>query len=118
MIIQGTGIDIIEVDRIKRAIKRWGNGFLNHVFNKAEIAYAQKHKNPNPHYAARFAAKEAIFKAIGDNPTITWKDITILNDKNGTPYCVFKKEKKIKKKILISLSHTQNYAVAHAIVTK
>ena len=115
--ILGTGIDIIEVSRIQKAIERWGEGFLKHVFNPEEIEYAQKHKNPTQHYAARFAAKEAIFKAIGDNPTITWKDITILNDKNGTPYCVCNKEK-IKNKILISLSHTENYAVAHAIVTQ
>ena len=114
--ILGTGIDIIEVARIQKAIDRWGEGFLHHVFNKEEIKYAKKHKNPTQHYAARFAAKEAIVKAIGDNAHIGWKDITVLNNKNGTPYCRLSK-KKFKKNILISLSHTHTYAVASAIIT-
>ena len=114
--ILGTGIDIIEIKRIKKAIDRWGNGFLNHVFNKEELDYAKKHKKSTQHLAGRFAAKEAIVKAIGDNAHINWKDMTILNDKHGAPYCVFNK-KKFKKKILISLSHSENYAVASAIVT-
>ncbi len=115
--IHGMGIDIIEIERIEKALKRWGRSFLTHVFNKEEIDYAQKHKHPNQHLAARFAAKEAIVKAIGDNAHIGWKDITILNDHNGTPYCKINK-KKFNKKIFISLSHTHNYAVASAIIAK
>ena len=73
-------------------------------------------KNPNQHYAARFAAKEAVFKAFGNRPEITWKDIEVLNDDYGKPCCRFK-EKKFNNKILISLSHSKNYAVANAIIT-
>lgn len=113
--ILGTGIDIIEIERIQKAIERWGDSFLNHVFLEEEIQYARKNKNPLQHFAARFAAKEAVFKAIGDDPTINWKDILILNNEHGTPYCVFKKNG-FKHKILISISHTENYAVAQAIV--
>ena len=115
--ITGTGIDIIEIDRIEKAIVRWGDNFLKHIFHEEEIKYAKSHKNPVQHYAARFAAKEAVFKAIGDNPAIGWKDLKVLNDKHGRPYCIFK-NKKFKKKILISLSHTHAYAVASAIVTQ
>jgi len=116
MAIHGIGIDIIEVDRIAKAIKKWDKGFLNHVFTSEEVAYAQKQKFPAQHFAARFAAKEAVLKAFGNNAHITWKDIKIINDKNGTPTCVFK-DKKFKKKILVSISHTQNYAAATAIIT-
>ena len=114
--ISGSGIDIIEVGRIKDAIKRWGDGFLNHVFTPQEIAYARKRRFPEEHFAARFAAKEAVLKALGDNAHVNWKDIRITNDKNGKPICVYA-DKKFKKKILISVSHTKNYAVASAIIT-
>lgn len=115
--ILGCGIDIIEISRIADAIKRWGDSFLNHVFTKEEIEYAKKHRYPNQHFAGRFAAKEAVLKAIGDNAHVNWKDIKITNDKNGKPVCRFTK-RNFKHKILISLSHTQNYAVANAIITK
>ncbi len=114
--ILGTGIDVVEVGRIAKAIERWGEQFLNHVFTKEEIAYARKHRYPHQHFAARFAAKEAVLKAFGDNAHISWKDISIMNDKYGRPVCHYRK-KTFKNKILISLSHTQNYAVASAIIT-
>ncbi len=115
--IIGTGIDIIEVARIHKAIERWGENFLKFVFTDDEIAYAKEHKFPTQHFAARFAAKEAVFKALGDQSNIGWKDIKVLNDKDGRPICIFKR-KNFKHKIHISLSHTKNYAVASAIVTK
>ena len=114
--VSGTGIDIIEIDRVQKAIDRWGEDFLKHIFNDEEIEYAQKRKFPTQHYAARFAAKEAVYKAFGDNKNLSWKDMTILNDENGKPYCRLK-DKDFKNKILISLSHTKNYAVANAIIT-
>ena len=114
--IFGNGIDIIEVKRIEDAILRWGDGFLNHVFTKEEIDYAKKHRYPNQHFAARFAAKEAVLKAIGDNADVNWKDIQISNDKHGKPICTLKR-KGFKKKVFISISHTENYAVASAIIT-
>jgi len=114
--ILGTGIDIIEIERISKAIKRWGEDFLHHVFTEKEIAYAQKHRYPDQHFAARFAAKEAVLKAIGDNAHIVWKDIEIINDQHGRPICVFS-DQSFKHQILISISHTENYAVASAIIT-
>jgi len=115
--IHGTGIDIIEIERVQKAIDRWGEDFLKHIFNKEEIEYAKKRKFPTQHYAARFAAKEAVYKAFGDNKTLGWKDMTILNDENGKPYCQFK-DSKINDKLCISISHTKNYAVANAIITQ
>ena len=114
--IFGTGIDIIEIERISKAIKRWGNNFLHHVFTSEEISYAQKNAFPAQHFAARFAAKEAVLKAFGKNSHINWKDIAITNDEDGKPICRYK-NKKFKKQILISLSHTHTYAVASAIIT-
>lgn len=116
MTIKGTGIDIIEIDRIQKAIDRWGKNFLNHVFTQEEMEYCEKHKFPTQHYAARFAAKEAVFKAVSDKADLGWKDILILNDENGKPYC--KVDKKFTKdKITLSISHTNNYAVANAIIS-
>ena len=114
--ICGTGIDIIEVDRIARAIDRWGDRFLGHVFTDEEIAYARQHRYPAQRYAGRFAAKEAVLKAFGKNAHINWKDISITNDEDGKPVCRFN-DKNFKKQILISISHTPNYAVASAIIT-
>ncbi len=114
--IFGTGIDIIEIERIQRAIDRWGEHFLKHVFTDKEIEYVQEYKFPAQHYAVRFAAKEAVYKAIADNQHIGWKDIEILNHPNGKPYCVCHDET-FNHQILISLSHSKNYAVANAIVT-
>ena len=54
----GTGIDIIEIERIQKAIDGWGDNFLRHVFHEEEIKYAKSHKNPIQHYAARFAAND------------------------------------------------------------
>jgi holo-[acyl-carrier protein] synthase len=113
--IHGTGVDIIEIKRIKKAIDRWGDHFIHHIFNEEEIAYAQSRKNPYQHFAVRFAAKEAVFKAVGDQ-SMGWKDLTITNDADGKPMCRYR-AKGFKKKIFISMSHCKDYAVASAIVT-
>ncbi len=112
--IIGTGIDIIEIDRIEKAVERWGDVFLKYVLTPGEIEYAQKYKFPFRHYAGRFAAKEAIFKAM-DLPNLSWHDVTIMNDKNGKPVCHFT-HKRFKHRVLISISHSRDYAVASAIV--
>jgi holo-[acyl-carrier protein] synthase len=112
--ILGTGIDIVEIDRIQKAVERWGDVFLNYVLNPGEIEHAKKFKFPYRHYAGRFAAKEAIFKAIGI-PDLSWHDVTIINDASGKPVCHYD-NKKFKHRILISISHSRDYAVASAIV--
>jgi holo-[acyl-carrier protein] synthase len=112
--ILGTGIDIIEIERIRKAVERWGDMFLKHVFTPIEIEHAKKFKFPYEHYAGRFAAKEAIFKAVGV-PHLSWHDVSITNDSEGKPVC-HDNHKKIKHRLLISISHSRDYAVASAIV--
>ena len=84
------GTDIIEIDRIKEDIEHIGKAFIDRIFTEKEIQYCESKKSQKyQHYAARFAAKEAVFKAIShqleDKFSITWKDIEITNDKNGRP---------------------------------
>jgi len=116
--ILGTGIDIIEIDRIQKAVERWGDMFLQNVFTAAEIDHARKFKFPYRHYAGRFAAKEAIFKAMGI-PDLSWQDVSIINDASGKPVCHFNNSsltRDFKHHLLISISHSKDYAVASAIV--
>ena len=108
------GIDILKVSRFRNS---FSEKFRERVFSDREQAYCEAKHNKILHYAARFAAKEAIYKAIGDNKNLGWKDIKILNDTNGKPYCILN-DRKFVNKILISISHTRNYAVASAVVTK
>lgn len=115
-----TGTDIIEVERIKESIEKLGDKFLNRVFTENEIKYCEDKKiTKYEHYAARFAAKEAIFKAISpllDNKfSIDWTDIEILNDDQGRPYAVLSKENLKNINIDISLSHIKEYALATAV---
>ena len=114
IMIIGTGIDIIEIDRIENAVERWGDVFLKYVLTPVEIEHAKKFKFPFRHYAGRFAAKEAVFKAMGI-PHLSWHDLTIINDSNGKPVCHYH-NKDFKHRLSISISHSRDYAVASAIV--
>lgn len=119
--IIGTGVDIIEVGRLRKAIEKWGASFLNRIFTKGELENAKTRINLYPHLAGRFAAKEAVFKALG-NKKLDLKDVQILNDDVGKPFCEIlngKANDKYKNlDILISISHVKNYATALAIITK
>ena len=116
------GNDIIEVERVESSIQKLGESFLNRVFTPAEIEYCEsKNKMKYQHYAARFAAKEAVFKAISINLTdkysITWKDIEIENDLQGKPHIhLYGINDDIFESIDISISHCREYAVAYVVV--
>lgn len=121
--IIGNGIDIVEVKRMKEVIERWGDKFLNRVFTKKELAYSKEKKFFYRHLAARFACKESVLKAFGDAKIgIELKNIEVLNDKRGKPEVVLHAEakdfaKSVKvEKIAISISHTDKFALASAIV--
>ena len=124
--ILGCGIDIIEIERIKQAIRRSETYFKKKVFTKKEISYCQSKKNPYPHFAVRFAAKEAVLKAIGSSlqKGVKFSDIVTMNGKHNKPQIILSgKTKKIAEKIgvkniFLSLSHSQNYAVAQVILEK
>ncbi len=122
--ILGTGIDIIEVARVKASHERFGERFLNRLLVADEIAYCLSHKNPAPFLAARFAAKEAISKAFGTGigAQLGWQDMEIRRKESGEPFVVLHgKGKELfalrgAKQLLVSLSHTQNYAAATAVL--
>ena len=115
MKILGTGIDIIEVKRVKNQLEN-NNAFKKRVFTEGEIAYCEKKKRKFEHYAVRFAAKEAVWKAMGKGG-IGLRSIEVKNKVSGRPEVYFK-GRKIKEKVLISLSHCEDYAVAQAIIYK
>jgi len=114
MRITGTGIDIIEVGRIETIMKKNRN-FRKRVFTQKEIEYCEGKRNRYEHYAVRFAAKEAVWKALGRRG-IVLKNIEIIKEIDGKPNVLMKKTAARGKEILVSLSHTEKYAVAHAIV--
>jgi holo-[acyl-carrier protein] synthase len=105
------GLDIVEVRRIRRVIRRTP-GFLGRVFTEAEIAYCRGHKDPWPHYAVRFAAKEAVWKALGQRGTAL-KDISVERDSRGKPGVLIKGRRA--RGLKLSLSHGEDYAVAVAL---
>ncbi len=115
--IIGTGVDITEVKRLHEAVEKWGDSFLGRVFTKEELENAKTRGSLYQHLAGRFAAKEAVFKALGDK-NLNWKDVQIFNDKDGKPTCVIRNGRDKKIDVHISISHVKNYATALAIITK
>ena len=122
--ILGTGIDIVETMRIEDSLKKFGDRFLNRVFLPDEIAYCQSHKFPARHLAARFAAKEAVSKAFGTGigKSLGWRDIEVCRKESGEPFIVLHGkgrellEKRRARIVTISLSHTDHYAAAAAVL--
>jgi holo-[acyl-carrier protein] synthase len=116
------GIDIIEISRIQESIEHLGDKFVNKIYTKQEINYCEsKGKTKYEHYAARFAVKEAAFKAVSeyvnDKFAISWKDIETTNDENGRPKVdiLFLKDNKVEN-IDVSISHCKDHAVANVTV--
>lgn len=85
--IVGIGVDLVHIARIDSLLNRWGDRFLQRVFTKGEIQYCRFRKNPVPHFAVRFAAKEAFLKALGSGYSegARWKDIEVVNHPSGQP---------------------------------
>lgn len=122
--IYGIGTDIIEVERIKEAIQKYGSRFLDRIYTKVEQEYCESfNENKFLHYAARFAAKESFSKAIGTGITQGFKfnEIGVVNQSNGKPNIVLYGgllQKWGEYKIQVSLSHTQTNAVAFITLEK
>jgi len=123
--IKGIGTDIVEISRVEELISRYGNRFLKRLFLPGEISYCQVKKRPAIHFAARFAAKEAMLKALGTGLSqgINWKDMEICRQPGGAPEFSFSgrvaelcRERGITGS-LISLSHEQEFALAFVIIT-
>lgn len=117
------GTDIIEIERIKKAILEHGDNFLDEIYTKKEIEYCNSKNNAKyQHFAARFAAKEAIFKAISslveNKYKLSWKNAEIINDKNGKPNIKLIGINIENSSIDISISHCKEYAVAMCTLIK
>ena len=116
------GVDIIEIKRIQESIEKLGETFLNKIYTKMEIQYCEsKGKTKYEHYAARFAVKEAAFKALSegveDKYQISWKDVETSNDENGRPEVeiLFLNPKNVEN-VDVSISHCRDYAIANVTV--
>lgn len=121
--IQGIGVDIVDVARIRSAIDMWGSAFLKKIFTEGEIQYCMSKKNSYEHFAARFAAKEAVGKALatGWRGGFRWQDVEIVNEPSGQPRVIlYEHASKLlaNSRILLSLSHIESTVVAFAIIEK
>jgi len=121
--IESLGIDLIEIKRVKKVKERWGKRFLERVYTPKELEYCLRKKYPEGSLAGRFAAKEAVMKALGTGLSsgVSWKDIEIINNGKGKPEVfLYGKTRKLlgKKRVLISISHTKEDAIAQAMIIK
>jgi len=120
--ILGIGVDIIEISRIKQSVERSGDKFLNRIFTEKELEYCLSKGNKYQHLAARFAAKEAISKAlsIGWNNQFDWKNVEVINEKSGEPKVhlngLLKDFLPAATNLKITMSHSDEYAVCFAIL--
>lgn len=123
MTLVGLGTDIVEIQRIREAIEKHGTPFLDRLFTEQEKLYCLQYKDAAPRFAGRFAAKEAITKALGTGigAEVAWQEIEILNDSQGKPevhLATHVKRKFRVASIMLSISHCDSYATATALVTE
>lgn len=122
--IVGLGTDVLEVLRMKRELARPGGGFKKKVFTPAETAYCEKMRYPARHFAARFAAKEATFKALGASPRsgLSWQEVEVRRARSGAPRLEFHGEarrlaaRRRVRRAFLSLAHTAGWAVASVVL--
>ena len=118
----GCGVDVVELDRFRAAVKRGGSAFMRRVFTAQEAAYAKARPRTSMlHLAGRFAAKEAVIKALSQvrpNGLPAMKDVEVRNDRFGRPRIVLHDRRFGRVKIHVSLSHVDTVAVASAIVIR
>ncbi len=120
--ICGIGVDIIKVERMRETVAKWGERFLRRVFTDGEIAYCYERKDPFPSLSARFAAKEALIKALSIR-SIRLTDIEVVSRDDGSP-CIepkgkfkeFSEEKSFT--VHLSLSHERDYGIAFVVIEK
>jgi holo-[acyl-carrier protein] synthase len=123
MTIIGLGLDATEIDRIADVLSRYGDRFLGRVYSPAEVAYCQRHRDPAPSLAARFAAKEAAMKALGTGASrgVAWRDIEVVRH-GGPPQLRFQGgalrrfEALGAKSSLLTLTHARDLAIAQVLL--
>ena len=124
MTISGIGVDLVSVPRMRAMIDRWQDRFLRRVFTEGEIAYCRDRADPAPHFAARFAAKEAGLKALGTGLQfgVRWRELEVRRERTQAPTLVLSGRSKeiglVKggSRMLLSLTHEGDYALAQAIL--
>ena len=123
MKIVGTGLDATEIVRVEQTIERFGDRFLQRVFTDREIAYCQRRRRPGPHFAARFAAKEAAMKALGTGHSqgVLWRDVEVVR-RGGPPQLEFHGGASRRFHAIgassshLTLTHSQDLALAHVLL--
>ena len=124
MTVRGIGIDLVPISRMRAVMERWQERFLTRVFTADEIAYCRGRKDPAPHFAARFAAKEAGLKALGTGLRlgIRWTELEVRRERGGPPVLVLSgRSHEIARArgadhVLLALTHDGDYAIAQAML--
>jgi holo-[acyl-carrier protein] synthase len=122
--IRGIGVDLARIPRMRQVVERWQDRFLRRVFTEEEIAYCQRRHDPVPHLAARFAAKEAVMKALGTGLRmgVTWREVEVRRERGEAPTMVLTgrtaaiARAKGTSRILVSLTHDGDYAFAQVML--
>ena len=124
MKIQGIGIDLVQIPRLRRVVERWQDRFLERVFTEEELAYCRARRDPVPHLAARFAAKEAGLKALGTGLRlgVRWRELEVRRERGQPPVLVLSGrsraigEARGGRRMLLTLTHEGEYACAQAML--
>jgi holo-[acyl-carrier protein] synthase len=124
MQVRGIGIDLVPISRMRGVLERWQERFLTRVFTDQEIAYCRARKDPVPHFAARFAAKEAGLKALGTGLRlgVSWRELEVRRERGGPPFLILSgrtrdlARAKGADRMLLALSHDGDYAIAQAML--
>ncbi len=124
MSVRGVGVDLVRIPRMREVIARWQERFLRRVFTDAEIAYCRARRDPVPHFAARFAAKEAGLKALGTGLRlgVSWRELEVRRERGQAPVLVLSgRSREIGlsrggRRMLLALTHEGDYALAQAIL--
>jgi holo-[acyl-carrier protein] synthase len=125
MSVLGIGIDLVPIPRMRRIMERWQERFLSRVFTADEMAYCRRRKDPAPHFAARFAAKEAGLKALGTGLRlgVNWRELEVRRERGGPPTLVLHgrsrqlaRARRGADHMLLALTHDGDYAIAQAML--
>lgn len=124
MAVRGVGVDLVKIPRMRAVISRWDDRFLRRVFTEAEIAYCRGRRDPVPHFAARFAAKEAGMKALGTGLRlgVKWRELEVRRERGQAPTLeLHGRTRELSRarggrRMLLALSHDGDYALAHALL--
>ena len=124
MTVCGIGVDLVQIPRMREVIGRWQDRFLSRIFTEQEIAYCRARRDPVPHFAARFAAKEAGLKALGTGLRlgVRWRELEVRREPGGPPVLVLSgRSREIGldrggSRMLLALTHDGDYAMAQALL--